>query len=136
MSNKLIRNELIKLLPMVLLLDLTLYAISVIFIGISYSMALGLLLGTAVLLINLYLLANSSERALLRYKTTNSEKSAKRAMFQGYLLRYLVVGLALYVSVSVKFGFLFNTIGVIVPMVYPKLIYFIQGLTNKKGKED
>lgn len=134
MIQKSIKNELVMLLPRVLILDAAIYGVSLIFLGLNYTMLLGLLLGTAVLYLYLFLLAWFTEETVLRYKISGSEKSAKGFMFLGYLLRYFVVGAAIYISFTVKFGFLFNTFGVVIPLVYPKLIYYIQSISKPKRK--
>lgn len=132
MISKMIKNELIFLTPWILIFDVVAYLISLIFLGLNYSMALGLILGTAVLYINLIQLGISSENVVNRYNLNKDVKSSKRYMFSNYLLRYLIIGIAVYISFSVKLGFLFNTAGVVLPLIYPKLIYLIKSLYDRK----
>ena len=132
MISKMIKNELISLTPLIFIFDAAAYLISLIFLGLNYSMALGLILGTAVLYINLIQLGVSSENVVDRYNFNKDVKSSKRYMFSNYLLRYLIIGIAVYISLSVKLGFLFNTAGVVLPLIYPKLIYLIKSLYDRK----
>lgn len=132
MISKMIKNELIYLTPWIFIFDAAAYLISLIFLGLNYSMALGLILGTAVLYINLIQLGVSSENVVDRYNLNKDIKSSKRYMFSNYLLRYLIIGIAVYISLSVKLGFLFNTAGVVLPLIYPKLIYLIKSLYDRK----
>ena len=132
MISKMIKNELIYLTPWIFIFDAAAYLISLIFLGLNYSMALGLILGTAVLYINLIQLGVSSENVVDRYNRNKDIKSSKRYMFSNYLLRYLIIGIAVYISLSVKLGFLFNTAGVVLPLIYPKLIYLIKSLYDRK----
>ena len=132
MISKMIKNELISLTPWIFIFDAAVYLISLIFLGLNYSMALGLILGTAVLYINLIQLGVSSENVVDRYNINKDVKSSKRYMFSNYLLRYLIIGIAVYISLSVKLGFLFNTVGVVLPLIYPKLIYLIKSLYDRK----
>ena len=132
MISKMIKNELIYLTPWIFIFDAATYLISLIFLGLNYSMALGLILGTAVLYINLIQLGVSSENVVDRYNRNKDIKSSKRYMFSNYLLRYLIIGIAVYISLSVKLGFLFNTAGVVLPLIYPKLIYLIKSLYDRK----
>ncbi|HNX64006.1 MAG TPA: hypothetical protein PKI60_02325 [Oscillospiraceae bacterium] len=132
MISKMIKNELISLTPWIFIFDAAAYLISLIFLGLNYSMALGLILGTAVLYINLIQLGISSENVVDRYNINKDVKSSKRYMFSNYLLRYLIIGIAVYISLSVKLGFLFNTVGVVLPLIYPKLIYLIKSLYDRK----
>ena len=132
MISKMIKNELISLTPLIFIFDAAAYLISLIFLGLNYSMALGLILGTAVLYINLIQLGVSSENVVDRYNLNKDVKSSKRYMFSNYLLRYLIIGIAVYISLSVKLGFLFNTAGVVLPLIYPKLIYLIKSLYDRK----
>ena len=134
--SKMIKDELIMLLPRVLIFDGIVYLISLIFLGINYDMALGLFLGTIVMFSNFTLVGISTENSVIRYKITKSVKKAKITMLSYYFLRYIIVGLAVYISFSLKFGFLFNTFGVVIPLIYPKLIYVLQSIFYKKRKGD
>ncbi len=136
MVSKTIKNELIMLLPKVIMLDITVYLLSIFFWKLNYSVALGLVLGTIVMYINLILIGISTENAIFRYKMTANEKKAKTTMLANYFLRYLLIGLAVYLSFSLKFSFLFNTFGVVIPLFYPKLIYVAQSIFIKKRKGD
>lgn len=134
MISKIIKNELVMLIPRVIILDSIIYVISIFFMGINYSMALGLILGTAAMFAYFISIGISVENVILRYKLTKNEKKTKTIMFSNYLIRYLIIGLAIYLSFSLKFGFLFNTFGVVIPLFYPKLIYFMQSILNKKER--
>lgn len=134
-------RELRLLLPWSLALDVLCYLGSLFFVGPTVSMALGLLLGTAVMTVNFILLANSLEDAVRRYRHAPSGKSVKYFAMRNYLLRYLIAGAALALSFVVNLKPWLNPVGVALPLVYPKLIYMIYSLAvepclNKKGKEE
>lgn len=131
MISKMIKSELLYLTPCIIIFDILAFAISIPLIGFTYSMAFGLLLGTVVLYINLIQLGISTENAVNRYEINKSEKNSKAYMFANFLIRYLVIGLAIYLSFSSKLGHLFNTVGVVLPLFYPRLIYLIKSF--RKG---
>ena len=118
------KNELKFILMWTLSLDLVAYCISVIFMGINISFLLGLLIGSLTLLINMWHL-NKSIR-----KVTATGRGNKNAMLGGYLFRSLVACIS--VVASFRFDWI-NTIGAVLPLFYPKVIYTLYSIV-KGGK--
>lgn len=135
-----IKNEILMLVPFAVFFDFIIYFVSVPFAGFTVNMALGLLLGTVVLFVNLYLLGTFSQNAVMRYLAGRGEKGAKAHMLSGYFLRYLIIGAAFVISF--RFKSCLSVWGVAIPLFYPKLIYFIKGIFpdfltfNRKGDKN
>lgn len=110
-----LKKELLFIFIRSLFLNLAAYLISVVFIGFTFSMAAGLLLGTSGMLFNLFLL-NMSVNKIVK---SGGIKSSSR-MFGGYIARMFII-MAL-ISVTMFFE-LSCTIGAVIPYFYPKLIY-------------
>lgn len=127
MISRMMLGELKMMAPWVLLFDAVAYIVSLPFMGINYSMALGLLLGTVVLSANLIILGNAAETAL-----NHKERSAKFHMAGSYVLRCLIAAAA--IGLSFKFSFVLNPIGTAVPLFYPKLIYILNSLINRERR--
>ena len=104
-----LKKELLFIFIRSLFLNLAAYLISVVFIGFTFSMAAGLLLGTSGMLFNLFLLN----------------------MFGGYIARMFII--MPLISVTMFFE-LSCTIGAVIPYFYPKLIYAGKTLFGKGGK--
>lgn len=110
-----------------LFLDISAYLISVLFLGFTLSMALGLALGTLAMAVNLILINRS-----VRNIVDNGGYKAQSRMFSGYLLRLTVTGCVLAASMRIPYV---NTIGVVIPYFYPKLIYTFSSIL-KKGETE
>lgn len=126
MEKEALKKELIMIAVRSLFLDLAAYLISVIFIGFTLSMAAGLLLGTAGMLLNLFLL----NKSVYRIVKSGGMKSGGK-MFGGYVFRMLIVVIILSLSF---FSELPCTIGAVIPYFYPKLIYAGKIIFRKGGK--
>ncbi|HAP79149.1 MAG TPA: hypothetical protein DCQ78_03050 [Ruminococcus sp.] len=118
------KNELKFILMWTLSLDLVAYGISVIFMGINISFLLGLLIGSLTLFINLWHLYRSVRKVIAK------GRGNKNAMLGGYLFRSLVACIS--VAVSFRFDWI-NTIGAVLPLFYPKVIYTLYSIV-KGGK--
>ncbi len=105
-------------------LDFIAYGVSIIFMGINISFLIGLAVGNTALFINLRLLNRSVE------KITASAGRKKNPMMGGYLFRSLIACSA--VAVSFRFDWI-NTIGAVLPLFYPKVIYTLYSIF-KGGK--
>ena len=88
-----------------LFLDISAYLISVFFIGFTLSMALGLVLGTAGMAVNLILL-NRSVRNIVR----SGGRRAQSRMFSGYIVRLGVMGVFIASAMLIPF---INTAGAV-----------------------
>jgi hypothetical protein len=97
--------------------DIIAYLLSTLWLGLNLRFALGLAIGTAVLLINLFILRNSIQRAVMF-----GTKRAKKIMFAGYMVRMLLFSVAFYVSLVT---FFVNSVAVTLPQFYPKIMYAV-----------
>lgn len=118
------KNELKFILLCAAALDLIVYGISVFFIGISISAAVGLILGNIIMIFNLWHLYKSI------IKLTSLGGGDKNPMMGGYLLRSLAVCAG--ILISFKFDWI-NTVCTVLPLFYPKLIYTLHSII-KGGK--
>lgn len=95
------------------------------------QMALGLLFGTLFLLLNFQLIGISVKRSL----GSLSPEIAKRKMTIGALGRYALSGVVIWVGIRSP---ILNVFGVVLPLLYPKLIYYFGAVIDlfRKGKEE
>lgn len=104
-----------------LALDVLVWLGSLLFIGIGFAVPLGLLLGSAAMLCNLWLLSRSIRNAVYHGRTRD---------FGGYLLRcgiscgVIAIGMAVGQACA---------LAVILPFLYPKIIFGL--LCTKKEKK-
>lgn len=119
------------LLKRAVFLNIAAYLISVIVLGATLRFALGLLIGTAVLFCSLLLLRQSvlhMEDDAKRYGTTSQRR---------YLLFYagrLLVFAAAF-GAAVKFRTRISPAAVVVPMLYPRLIYTAGAVFSRSGSD-
>lgn len=124
------KDELKKELKVILIrsvfLDIAAYLISTFFVGFTLQIAAGLFLGTAGMLLNLFLLNKSV------YSAVRSGGAGGR-MFAGYMIRLSIVAVIFIVAsfVSLKF-----TAAALIPYFYPKLIYAGKTLFRKEEKSE
>ncbi len=121
-------NELKFILLRSIFLDCAAYLISVFFIGFTVRMAVGLLLGTFGMTVNLYLLYRSVARIV-----NSGGSKAQSFMMKSYLFRLFVTGVIIVISMKLCF---INTVGTVLPYFYPKLVYTGSTLFRKGGKSD
>ena len=95
------------------------------------QMALGLLFGTLFLLLNFQLIGISVKRSL----GSLSPEIAKRKMTLGALGRYALSGVVIWVGIRSP---MLHVFGVVLPLLYPKLIYYFGAVVDlfRKGKEE
>lgn len=95
------------------------------------QMALGLLFGTLFLLLNFQLIGISVKRSL----GSLSPEIAKRKMTVGALGRYALSGVVIWVGIRSP---MLHVFGVVLPLLYPKLIYYFGAVVDlfRKGKEE
>ncbi len=120
-----ISRELKFLLPRALILDVVIYIISLPVYGLCREVPLGLLAGTAVMLVNFIILGLSSERAVER-----PLRAAKGYMFGSYMLRLLITGVLFYAGMKCDS---LNLIACALPQLFPKMAYTLHAALNKKG---
>lgn len=123
--SEMICRELKFVIPRALVLDLAVYLISLPVYGLCTEVPLGLLAGTAVMLLNFIILGLSSERAVERPLA-----SAKRYMFGSYMLRLLITGLLFLTGIKCPS---INLVAAAIPQLYPKLAYTSHAALKRKG---
>ncbi|MCM1479386.1 MAG: ATP synthase subunit I [Muribaculaceae bacterium] len=122
--SEMIRRELKFLVPRALIFDGIVYIISLPVYGLCGEVPLGLLAGTAVMLLNFIILGLSSERAV--EKTLSM---AKGYMFGSYMIRLLITGLLFYAGVTFP---QIHLLAAAVPQLYPKLAYTLNAASLKR----
>ncbi len=123
--SEMINRELKFLLPRALVLDTVIYIISLPVYGLCKEVPLGLLAGTAVMLVNFIILGLSSERAVER-----PLRAAKGYMFGSYMLRLAIVGALFFAGIKCSS---LNLIACALPQLFPKIAYTLHAALNKKG---
>ncbi|MBP0968261.1 MAG: ATP synthase subunit I [Oscillospiraceae bacterium] len=111
-------------------LNIAAYLCSIIAVGVTLRFASGLLLGTAVLFCTLLLLRLSvlrMEDDAKRYGTTS-----QRRYLLFYALRLLVFAAAF--AAALLFRTRISPVAVVIPMLYPRLIYTAGSLFSGIGK--
>ena len=129
MRGDILLGEIRGILKRAVFLDIAAYLISVTVCGASLSFALGLLLGTAVLLATLLLLKISVERMAADAK--RSGVTSQRRYLLYYAMRLGVFGAAFGAAVILRKYI--SPVAVAVPMLYPRLIYTAGALIQGAG---
>ena len=119
-----LKNELRSILLRSVFLNAAAYLVSALIIGFTLPIAVGLLCGTFVMLINLYLLNRSVQNAVNR----NGYK-ANSKMFVWYVLRMSAI---VVLIVAARFWSIPCMVGAVIPFLYPKLIYGSKTLFRKE----
>lgn len=110
-----------------MLLNLAAYLISTFFFGFTLRFALGLMLGTAVMIVNLLILQKGISR--IAYDAKRDEK-ANIALHTRYYLYRLGVFAAAF-SFALLLPEFCSPIAAAIPVFYPKLIYTMQGFFSR-----
>lgn len=105
-------------------LNLIVYGISIIITGINISILAGLVLGTAILIINM----SHLHKSIIRITTIGGR--GKNPMMNGYLFRSLIACIGIFISFKIDF---INVLGTVLPLFYPKVIYTVHSIV-KGGK--
>lgn len=125
-----LRQEILDIFKRAVFLDIAAYLISVIVLGATLSFALGLLLGTAVLLVTLFLLKISVERMAADAKRSGVTSQRRYLLF--YAMRLGVFAVAFGAAVILRKYV--SPVAVAVPMLYPRLIYTLGAVFQRTGK--
>ncbi|MDE5742105.1 MAG: ATP synthase subunit I, partial [Oscillospiraceae bacterium] len=123
--SEMICRELKFLIPRALVFDGIIYIISLPVYKLCAEVPLGLLAGTAVMLLNFIILGLSSERAVEKPLSM-----AKGYMFGSYMIRLAITGLLFYTGIAVP---QINLLAAAIPQLYPKLAYTIHAAVKRKG---
>ncbi len=131
--NRMVKDELKFILPCVVIADIVIYLVSFLIKGFNFDVISGLLLGSTALIFNLAVLGGDVDIALKRFALDGNVKRAKRKMASSYAFRSIIVAVAIFISLVSD---LFDTIGVLIPFLYVKPIYFIKSIYSdkKEGK--
>ena len=119
-----ITRELKFLLPRAAVFDCVIYLISLPVYKLCAEIPLGLLAGTAVMLLNFIILGLSAERAVERPLSW-----AKGIMFGSYMLRLLITGVLFYAGLKLP---QIHLLAAAIPQLYPKLAYTLDAMFKKK----
>ena len=114
-----LRQELRMLMTRAAFLDLAAYLLSIPFLGVTASFALGLLLGTAVLLCSLLLLSVSVRKTAEDAKRFGTASQRRHQLF--YALRLTVFAAGFGTAIVLRAYI--SPLGTALPMLYPRLIY-------------
>ena len=120
-----IRRELKFLLPRAIIFDCIIYLISLPVYKLCAEIPLGLLAGTAVMLLNFIILGISAERAVELPLSW-----AKGVMFGSYMLRLLITGVLFVAGLKLP---QIHLLAAAIPQLYPKLAYTLDAMFKKKG---
>lgn len=129
MFSKELTTELKHIIKWALLLDIAVYIISVPFLGLTLSMLAGIAGGTIIMFLDMTLLSMNVSSLVVNANESNSGKSGVKAGF-AYFFRMIIVCAWFYCAISVPW---INIAGAVIPLFYPKLIYFSGAIFNKKG---
>ncbi len=131
--NRMVKDELKFILPCVVIADIVIYLVSFLIKGFNFDVISGLLLGSTALIFNLAVLGGDVDIALKRFALDGNVKRAKRKMASSYAFRSIIVAAAIFISLVSD---LFDTIGVLIPFLYVRPIYFIKSIYSdkKEGK--
>lgn len=114
-----LRQELSGLMKRAMFLNIAAYLVSIIFLGVTVSFALGLLLGTLMLFAMLLLLKISVSRMAEDAKRAGVTSQRRYLLF--YALRLGVFGLGF--GAALYFRQWISPVAAVLPMIYPRLIY-------------
>ncbi len=120
-----IRRELKFLLPRALIFDGIIYIISLPVYKLCTDVPLGLLAGTAVMLLNFIILGLSSESSVEK-----PLPMAKGYMFGSYMVRLLITGVLFVAGLKLP---QINLLAAAIPQLYPKLAYTLDAMIKRKG---
>ncbi len=104
-----------------LLLDILFWLLSLPLAGFGLSVPFGLLLGSAGMLCNLLLLRRTIQNAVYHGKTRD---------FGGYILRCIVACSVMTLGMFCEF---INALAVILPFLYPKIIFGVLSLRKDRN---
>jgi hypothetical protein len=121
-------KELKSILIRTIFLNIAVYLISVIFIDFTLTVAIGLLIGTFGMSLNLFLL-NKSLYSVIKF---GGNKSSTK-MIAGYLIRMSIVSALTVITMLYDATCM---IAAVIPYFYPKLVYGVKTLLRKEEKAE
>lgn len=124
-TNNGMNNELIQLLKGMAILNVIVFIIISIAFGFELSMLFGLILGYGIASLNLIALSRAITTAVKK-----DTSKAQKYMTANYLIRYLGVGIIIFISLKTE---MISTIGVIIPLFYARLFMFLGTIIKRKG---
>ncbi len=122
-----LRREIVRMCIGVSILSVLMIAGFAVFGRFDTSVLYGAILGTAVTLLNYFLLALSVSHVVNKKDKSN----AKLFMSVSYLLRIIFIAVA--VAVAIRFPF-FNAITVILPFVFERIVIMIIHMRDGKNE--
>ena len=107
-------------------LDLIFLSIYACLGGLSASLVFSVLVSSLFSLINLVLLIHHLKSSLPK-----SSRGARRRTMGNYLLRMSILGVLIYLGLTRE---TFHALGIILPLIFPKLVLSVRILLQKEGK--
>lgn len=126
MEAELLKKDLLHMTKWAVILDIAAYGISIAFLGLTLPIAMGLLLGTAAMLLSMWLLSRTALKIAECAKQTGTHD--KRYLVS-YSVRLLIVGVAF--AIAYRFRPIAG-LGVAIPLMYPRIIYTVGALLPAK----
>ncbi len=120
-----ISQELLKLLPPLIFLSLASYIAFSLCGYYDLGTLISIILGTIYIIFNFYMIAYACDNAM-----DKGPAGAQKYMFAQYMLRYMLTGGVIYLSLKIEF---LNPLAVVIPMFFPKLITVWKSIFVKKG---
>lgn len=106
-------------------LNLAAYLFTSCFLGFTLSFATGLLLGTALLFVDLVLLYLSLQQTMAA-----AGKHGRAKLIGSYAGRLTLIGVVFWLCLQTKW---INAYAIVVPLFYPRLIYVGSAMLHRKG---
>lgn len=122
-----LRKEIARMCTGVSVMSVIMIAGFAVFGRFDTSVLYGAIFGTAITLLNYFLLALSVSHVVNK----NNEKNAKLFMNISYCLRIILIAVA--VAVAIKFPF-FNYIAVILPFIFERIVIMIIHMRDGKNE--
>lgn len=126
MEAELLKKDLLHMAKWAAILDVAAYGISILFLGLTLPFALGLILGTAAMLLSMWLLSRTVLKIAERAKQTGTHD---RRYLASYISRLLIIGIAFAIAYRYR---PIAALGAAIPLLYPRIIYTVGALLPEK----
>lgn len=119
-----VREETLTVLKGTALLTAISLGISALLGKLDFPLFWGFIFGSAYSVFNFYMIGRAIERSFKR-----SPESASTYMTAQYFLRFVITAAVIYIGMKVSF---INFLGVIIPLIFPKLTIFASKIIRKR----
>ena len=124
LKDKSIKKEVKIITVIILILDIILYIGMFLYGKYGISVILGIILGSIYAIFNFIMIAINMELLI-----NSSKNKAKTMAILGYLIRYILAGVVIYMVGYVKW---IDTFSFIITLFFPKIAIFCQAAFSKK----